>query len=160
MNLSITELPDYEVAFVRRIGSYFEQQNHWEKLMEWAAGNGLYPPYQHFIGISLDNPNLVESHLCRHDACVTLPDGFEKEKHKDVLFRKLAGGPYALYSFYGNPETLNEAYHHLYQQLLPASAYTPDFGRHTLEFNLNNPAEDPEGKCKVNLYVPIKNNQN
>ena len=156
MNIVIKELPEYEVAFIRRIGSYFEPQEHWGKLINWAINNGLYPPTQSFIGISLDNPDLVESNNCRHDACVTIHEGFEKEKHNEMQFKKLDGGQYALYQFYDVPEKLNLAYQFMFGQWLPNSDYEVDNNRYNLEFNMNNPAEDPEGKCKVDLYVPIK----
>jgi DNA gyrase inhibitor GyrI len=156
MNILIKELPETEVAFFRRTGSYFEPQEHWGKLIQWAISNGLYPPQQSFIGISLDNPDLVESKDCRHDACVTIPDGFDKEKHKDMKFKKLDGGQYALYSFYDTPEKLNFAYQYMFGEWLPNSDYNADFERFNLEFNMNNPSEDPEGKCKVDLFVPIK----
>ncbi|WP_044642711.1 AraC family transcriptional regulator [Risungbinella massiliensis] len=157
MKIVIKELPEIEVAFMRRTGSYFEPQVHWIKLTQWAVQNGLYPPHQSFIGISLDNPDLVENNLCRHDACVTLPKGFEKEKHHDVQFKNLDGGLYTVYPFYDTPEKLNAAYQYMFGQWLPNSDFDPDYDRHTLEFNLINPAEDPEGKCKVDLFVPIKN---
>ncbi|MEK4029195.1 MULTISPECIES: GyrI-like domain-containing protein [Bacillaceae] len=156
MNIKIKELPGFDVAFIRRTGSYFEPQEHWGKLIDWAANNGLFPPKQSFIGISLDNPSIVESHSCRHDACVTIPQDFETEKHKQVQFRKLAGGVYAVYSFCDAPEKLNAAYQYMFEDWLPRSVYQADYERHNLEFNLNNPAEDPEGKCKVDLYVPIR----
>ncbi len=156
INISMKDLPEYEVAFIRRKGSYFEPQDHWGKLIDWAAGNGLFPPNQVFIGISLDNPEFVESHNCRHDACVTIPEGFDKSKHKNMQFKKLDGGQYVLYPFYDAPEKLNFSYQYMYEQWLPNSEYDADFNRYNLEFNLNNPADDPEGKCKVNLFVPIK----
>lgn len=159
MNIVIKELPEYEVAFFRRIGSYFDSApEHWGKLINWAVRNGLYPPEQSFIGISLDNPDLVESHQCRHDACVTMPEGFEKEKHHDdgIQFRKLAGGLYAVYPFYDTAEKLNLAYKYMYGEWLANSDYDADYDRDNLEFNLNNPSEDPEGKCRVDLFVPIK----
>jgi DNA gyrase inhibitor GyrI len=159
MNISIRELPEYEVAFFRRFGSYFEPApDHWGKLMSWAVRNSLYPPKQCIIGISLDNPNLVESENCRHDACVTIPEGFEKEKHHDdgIQFRKLAGGLYAVYPFYDKPDRLNHAYQFIYEEWLTNSDYVADYIRENLEFNLNNPSEDPEGKCRVDLFVPIK----
>ncbi|WP_113928863.1 GyrI-like domain-containing protein [Bacillus sp. P14.5] len=157
MNITVKELPQSEVAYIRRVGSYFEPQEHWGSLMHWAFKNDLYPPRQNFIGISLDNPDLVESNNCRHDACVTIPEGFHKEKHHEMLFKKLDGGQYALYPFYDVPEKLNNAYQYMYGQWLPDSGFEVDFHRHNLEFNMNNPAEDPEGKCKVDLFVPIKN---
>jgi DNA gyrase inhibitor GyrI len=158
MIISIKELPEYEVAFIRRFGSYFEpEQEHWGKLMSWALRNSLYPPKQSFIGISLDNPDLVKSINCRHDACVTIPEDFEKEKHQDdgIQFRRLAGGLYALYPFYDTPEKLNLAYQFIYKDWLENSDYHADYDRENLEFNLNNPSENPEGKCRVDLYVPI-----
>lgn len=76
MKVIIKNLPSLEVAFIRRTGSYFEPQDHWGKLLNWSIENKLYPLEQSFIGISLDNPELVASHMCRHDACVTIPKNF------------------------------------------------------------------------------------
>lgn len=156
MDIKIKQLPENEVAFIRCTGSYFEPQEHWGRLVNWAMNNGLFPPQQFFIGISLDNPDVVESRNCRHDACITLPEGFQTDKHKEIEFKTLDGGLYAMYSFYDVPERLNAAYQYVFRKWLPQSIYQADYDRHNLEFNLNNPAEDPEGKCKVNLYVPIK----
>lgn len=156
MKIEIKALPEFEVAFFRRTGSYFEPQDHWEKLMSWAFGNGLFPPHQSFIGISLDNPDLVEAQNCRHDACVTLPGGFDKEKHNDIDYKKIEGGRYALYRFYDSPDKLNLVYQYVFGEWLPTSNYEADFDRNNLEFSMNNPSEDPEGKAKVDLYVPIK----
>ncbi|MGG0177618.1 AraC family transcriptional regulator [Gottfriedia acidiceleris] len=157
MNILIKELPEYEVAYFRRYGSYFEPNGeHWDKLLNWAINNGLFPPQQSFIGISLDNPDLVESHNCRHDACVTIPDRFDKENHENIEFRKLAGGLYALYQYYDSPSMLNSGYKFIYEQWLPNSDFEADYERYNLEFNMNNPAEDPNGKAKVHLFVPVK----
>lgn len=155
MNIVIKQLPECEVAFIRRIGSYFEPQDHWGNLTDWAIKNGLFPPQQSFIGISLDNPDLVESINCRHDACVTIPEGFDKEKHHDMQFKKLDGGQYALYQFYDIPEKFNSAYKYMFVEWLPNSDYEADYDRYNLEFGMNNPWEDPEGKLKIDLYVPI-----
>ncbi|TDL60873.1 AraC family transcriptional regulator [Rhodococcus qingshengii] len=156
MRIVIKGLPEYEVAFVRRTGSYFEPQDHWGKLMHWANKNGIFPTHQSFIGISLDNPDFVESNNCRHDACVTIPEGFEKEKHNNMQFKKIDGGQYALYQFYDKPEKLNLAYKYMFGQWLQNSDYDADYDRYNLEFGMNNPWEDPEGKLNVDLFVPIK----
>ncbi|WP_264737387.1 AraC family transcriptional regulator [Cytobacillus firmus] len=156
MEIIVKKLPETEVAFIRRTGSYFEPQDHWGSLISWASSNNLIPPQQSFIGISLDNPNQVENKDCRHDACVTIPEGFDKEKHKEIKFKKLDGGVYALYPFYDTPDKLHNAYQYMFGEWLPNSGYDPDYDRLNLEFNLNNPAEDTEGKCRVDLFVPIK----
>ena len=156
MNISIEKLPKFEVGFIRRIGRYDEPQEHWGQLINWALENSLFPPEQSFIGISLDNPQFVEPSHCRHDACVTIPEGFEKDRHKNMQFKEIDGGLYALFPFYDVPEQLNSAYQYMYGQWLSSNEeYEADFTRDNLEFNRNNPAEDPDGKCKVDLFVPI-----
>ncbi|MED3427427.1 GyrI-like domain-containing protein, partial [Bacillus thuringiensis] len=115
-----------------------------------------YPPEQSFIGISLDNPELVASHKCRHDACVTIPENFDKEKYHDVQFKRLDGGTYGLYQFYDEPHKLSEAYQYMYAEWLLNSEYGADYDRDNLEFCLNNLAEDLEGKLKVDLFVALK----
>jgi len=155
MNISIEELPEYEIAYVRHVGSYLDTHIAWRNLGEWTAKHRLYPPNQYFIGISLDDPNTTEENECRYDACVTLPQSFVKENHGDVQFRKLPGGLYGLYRFYDTIDKLGIAYQSIFGQWLPNSEFDPD-ERDCLEFCMNNPFEDPEGKAKVDLYVPIR----
>lgn len=155
MNISIKVLPDYEVAFVRHIGSYLDTSKAWESIGAWAWKNGFLPPEQYFIGISLDDPNSTEENECRYDACVTIPQSFKIENHSGVQFRILPGGLYGLYSFYDTIDKLAIAYQSIFGQWLPNSEYDPD-ERHCLEFCMNNPLEDQERKAKVDLYIPIK----
>ncbi|KAF0817574.1 Transcriptional regulator, AraC family [Bacillus sp. ZZV12-4809] len=125
-------------------------------MISWASTNGLFPLAESFIGISLDNPELVESNNCRHDACITIPEGFDKKGDKQIMFKKPAAGDDAIYPFYDASDKLRYAYQYMFREWLPISEYDPDYDRHNLEFNLNNPAEDTEGKCRVDLYVPVK----
>lgn len=155
MNIAIKELSSYRVAFVRHVGSYLDTHHAWGQLGSWAARHQLFPPEQSFLGISLDDPSVVEEYACRYDACVTLPDGFDQDAHPEMQFKTLPGGLYALYQFYDTIEKFGITYQSIYGQWLPNSEYDPD-DRHCLEFMMNNPAEDPEGKCKVDLYIPIR----
>ncbi|GKS13051.1 AraC family transcriptional regulator [Paenibacillus chitinolyticus] len=155
MNVTLKELPDLEVAFVRHTGSYLETGRAWETLGSWAGRNGLTPERQQFIGISLDDPSLVDEFACRYDACVTLPPGFEREGHTGVSFKKLEGGSYGRYAFYDTVDKLALAYANLYGNWLPRSGYEAD-DRYALEFCMNDPFRDPEGKAKVDLYIPVR----
>ncbi|MCD9021421.1 AraC family transcriptional regulator [Cohnella silvisoli] len=155
MNITIKELPSYEVAFVRHVGSYLDTWEAWDKLGQWAAHHELHPTSCFFIGISLDDPSNVEEYACRYDACVTVPEGFRKDQHPDIQYKQLSGGLYALHSFYDTIDKLAIAYQSLYVQWLPGSEYEAD-NRHCLEFCMNNPKQDPEGKAKVDLYVPVR----
>lgn len=156
MKITIHELPNVEVAFVRHVGSYAHTYHAWGKLGEWAGENRLFPPDRQYIGISLDDPAVVDELACRYDACITLPPEFNRNGHiEGIQFAAIPGGTYAMYSFYDTPDQLTIAYTSLYGQWLPNSEYDPD-DRHCLEFCMNNPKDDPEGKCKVDLYVPVK----
>lgn len=155
MNISIKELPDLEVGYVRHIGSYLDTYLAWGKLGEWAGKNNLFPPAQYYIGVSLDDPSTTEEHACRYDACVTIPESFNKLVVSEVQYKILPGGLYGLYSFYDTVDKLAITYHSVYGQWLPNSDYEPD-DRYCLEFCMNNPSDDPEGKAKIDLYIPIK----
>lgn len=155
MNISVKELREFEVAFVRHVGSYLETSHIWRKLGIWAEKNELRPPEQYFIGISLDDPSMVDEYACRYDACVTIPKEFDKVDQTDVQFKTLPGGLYALYHFYDTVDKLGITYQSLFGQWLPNSEYDPD-DRPCLEFCMNNPLHDPEGKAKIDLYIPIK----
>lgn len=159
MNISFKELPDYEVAYVRHVGSYLEAFHAWSKLGEWSDKNRLYPPEQYFIGISLDDPNTVDEYACRYDACVTIPKDFHKDDSDGIQYKILKGGTYALYQFYDTVDKLAIAYQSIFGQWLPNSEYDAD-DKPCLEFCMNNPATDPEGKAKIDLYIPIKKGNN
>lgn len=154
LNIEVKELPSYNVAFVRHIGSYLETHKAWGALGKWVQSNNI-PPTEYFIGISLDDPSVTEEHACRYDACITLPEGFSTEDDSSIAFKTLSGGLYALYKFYDTIDKLAIAYQSIYGGWLPDSTYEPD-DRHALEFCMNDPCADPEGKAKVDLYIPIK----
>ncbi|MCM3699353.1 GyrI-like domain-containing protein [Paenibacillus macerans] len=156
MNVIMKELPDFEVAYVRHVGSYLETYKAWAQLGEWAGQNGLFPPEHSFIGISLDDPAATEEFACRYDACVTVPDKLNREDAPpEVQFRTLPGGLYAMFYFYDTLDKFAILYQSIFGGWLPSSEYDPD-DRDCLEFSMNNPADDPEGKAKVELYVPVK----
>ncbi|MFC4102315.1 AraC family transcriptional regulator [Paenibacillus xanthanilyticus] len=157
MNIDVTELPSYHVAYVTHVGSYLDTYKAWGTLGAWAQQHRLFPPEQQFIGVSLDDPSLVDEYACRYEACVTLPEALLAAGSGDpnVAFQTLPGGLYARYTFYDTIDKFALAYQSVYGGWLPRSGYEPD-DRHALEFSLNNPASDPEGKARVDLYVPIR----
>ncbi|MGG6310421.1 AraC family transcriptional regulator [Paenibacillus macerans] len=156
MQVTIEELPQMEVAYVRHVGSYLETYRAWEQLGAWAAEQGLFPPEQSFIGISLDDPGVTEEEACRYDTCVTVPGTLSHEDAPpEVQFKELPGGLYAKFCFYDTLDKFALFYQNIFGGWLPDSDYDPD-DRHCLEFAMNDPARDPEGKAKVDLYIPIK----
>ncbi|MFD1909736.1 GyrI-like domain-containing protein [Paenibacillus rhizoplanae] len=81
---------------------------------------------------------------------------FEQEaRREEVEYKNLSGGLYAVYSYYDTVDRFVLAYDTMFSVWLPRSGYEAD-DRPCLEFCLNNPAQDPQGKCRVDLYVPIR----
>ncbi|MEK3661311.1 AraC family transcriptional regulator [Paenibacillus sp. FSL F4-0236] len=154
MNIEVKELPSYQVAYVRHVGSYLETYKAWATLSKWVAKNNL-PATEYFIGISLDDPSATDEYSCRYDACITIPREFSIEGDSGISFQTLSGGLYARYQFYDTIDKFAIAYQSVYGQWLPNSEYEPD-DRYALEFCMNDPYTDPEGKAKVDLYIPIK----
>ncbi|WP_059045531.1 AraC family transcriptional regulator [Paenibacillus rubinfantis] len=156
MQATIEELPLMEVAYVRQVGSYLETYRAWAKLGMWAAQHGWFPPEQSFIGISLDDPAVTEEEVCRYDACVTVPNTLSRaDAPPEIQFQTLPGGRYAKFYFYDTTDKLALLYQSIFGNWLPDSEYDPD-DRYCLEFCMNDPALDPQGKAKVDLYIPIK----
>ncbi|UQZ34879.1 transcriptional regulator [Paenibacillus sp. PK3_47] len=154
--ITFRELPEYKVAYVRQAGSYLDTQETWSRIGQWAKRQGITPDNAYFIGISRDDPDLVEDQACRYDACVTLPDGFAQQDYEaSIEFATLPGGPCAVYSFYDTTDKLVLAYQQVFSNWLPHSGYEAD-DRPCLEFCLNDPAQDKEGKCRADLYIPVK----
>ncbi|MEK4324586.1 AraC family transcriptional regulator [Paenibacillus sp. FSL R7-0312] len=154
--VEIRQIPEMEVAYIRHIGSYLDTYSAWDKLSRWADQHGLHAGNQQFIGISLDDGDLVEESACRYDACVTVPEGFEQGAHRpQVEFKTVSGGMYAVYSYYDTVDKLVLAYDSMFSVWLPRSGYEAD-DRPCLEFCLNDPMKDQQGKCKVDLYIPIR----
>jgi AraC family transcriptional regulator len=154
MNIEVKELPSYQVAYVRHVGSYLETYQAWATLSKWVAKNNL-PSTEYYIGISLDDPSVTDEYSCRYDACITIPRELSIEGDSSILFKTLSGGLYARYQFYDTIDKFAIAYQSVYGQWLPNSDYEPD-DRHALEFCMNDPYTDPEGKAKVDLHIPIK----
>lgn len=154
--ITIKQIPDVAVAAVRHVGSYMETREAWNKLGEWVEQQGLTLYHPRYIGISLDDGNFVEEHVCKYDACVTVTEEVMNSRHPShIQFKTLSGGLYAVYRYYDTVENLVLAYQTVFGLWLPHSEYEAD-DRYCLEWCLNDPAKDPEGKLKVDLHIPIR----
>ena len=156
MNLIMVHLPDMRAAYLRQKGSYLDTAGLWMKLSEWAEARGLSPFRNQFFGISYDEPEIPDDRKT-YDTCVHLPEGFD-ESDTAARYRTVQGGDFLLYKFYDTPDRLALAYKEIVAEWLPASAYDLD-DRDFLEFSMNNPWSDPEGKCRCHLHVPVREKQ-
>ncbi len=156
MKLTMVHLPDMRAAYLRQKGSYLDTGKLWMRLSKWAETRGLSPLKNQFFGISYDQPDIPDDQKT-YDACICLPAGFD-ESDRGAGYRTVAGGDFLLYKFYDTPDRLALAYKEIVAEWLPASTYDLD-DRDFLEFSMNDPFSDPEGKCRCHLHVPVKMKQ-
>ena len=155
MSVKVIELPSRDIAYVQKRGDVMEARPAWDALLAWSAEKGLAGgPGVDFIGMS-DDPTLVPAEDLRFYACVTLPEGFEKESGP-VEYDRLDGGLHAVYDFYDRPERIVFAYGLVIKDWMPGSGYEQDPDRPCCEVNLNDPASDPEGKSRLRICVPVR----
>lgn len=155
MKVIIKDLPQMKVAYVRKTGSYIDGNiEHWNKLVSWAYSKNLFPSNSTFIGTALDNAYTTPEDECRHDACVTLPEGFKEEPSME--YKIIEGGLYGVYIFYDDVDKIPLAYTNIINSWLPDSGFKLDLiNRPFLDINRNNPNNDPEGKSRIDICIPI-----
>ena len=153
MNLTDVYLDDFQAAYLEEKGSYLDTGYLWKRLSDWAARNNLFPPEINYFGISFDEPDIPDDQKTLN-ACIKLPVGYKKTD-KEVLFKTIKGGRFLLYKFYDTNDRLALVYKDVVSEWLPSSKYELD-DRDFLEFVMNDPFSDPENKCKIDLYIPVK----
>ena len=156
MNVAVTILPDFHVAYMRNIGPYGPTQIPplWNKLMTWAKARDLVTPETLTLGISYDDPEVTPPEKCRYDACIVVPSEFRPEP--DVNVKDIPGGKYAVYKYTGTAAQIMEPWSRMFSQWLPSSGYQPD-DRPCFELYHADSMVDPaSGVFQCDLCVPVK----
>ncbi len=158
VKVEVREMPEMHVAYVRHIGPYKGDSALFEslfgKLCSWAGPRGLIrPPQTKFMSLYYDDPGITEEAKLRLDVCITVPEDVSVEG--DIGKMTVPGGKYAV----GHFELLSHEYENAWTAImggwLPESGYQCD-DRPCYELYLNDPKEHPEGKCIVDIHVPVK----
>ena len=157
-DVEVKELPDIEVAYVRHIGPYAGDAKLFEglfaKIMTGAGPRGLIRfPETLIMSVYHDDPNITDEAKLRTSICITVPK--ETKSDGEIGRMKIAGGTYAIARFEIFSNQYPEAWQSIYGGWLPDSGYQPDDGA-PFEIYRNDPREHPEGKCLVDICVPVK----
>lgn len=156
--IEVKEIPEMHVAYVRHIGPYKGDSALFEslfgKLCAWAGPRGLVRPSQtKFMGVYYDNPDVTDEAKLRVDVCITVPE--DTLVDGEIGKTTIPGGRYAIGHFELLPTEYEEAWGAIMGGWLPESGYQCD-DRPCFELYLNDPKEHPEGKCIVDIHVPVK----
>ncbi len=152
MNAGVKELPDYHVAYVRKMGPYDTGTQHAvSQLLQWAGPRGYLNSSPVFV-VYWDNPEVTPPAKCRLDACISVPAGTPPEGQ--IGLQLLRGGPYALCHFEIQADHFPQAWEDAYMWLVN-SGYESD-NRPCYELYHNNAMEHPEGKWIFDICIPLK----
>lgn len=156
--VSVKEMPEYTVAYVRHIGPYKGDGDLFEDLFNricrWAGPRDLLNfPETKFIAVYHDNPDITAEEKLRISICITVPEGTAADGEIGTM--KISGGKYAVARFELATDEYEAAWDAVYGEWLPGSGYQPD-DRLPYELYINDPEEHPERKCIVDICVPVK----
>jgi AraC family transcriptional regulator len=158
VKVDVKEIPEMHIAYVRHIGPYKGDSALFErlfgKLCAWAGPRGLIqPPETKFMSIYYDNPDVTEEAKLRVDVCMTVPE--ETSVDGEIGKTTVPGGQYAVGHFELLTTEYEDAWNAIMGGWLPESGYQCD-DRPCFELYLNDPKQHPEGKCLVDIHVPVK----
>lgn len=122
MDVTVTPLPAYRVAYLRHIGYGEGIAQTWQALHAWSEQQGFQGQRRHMFGISHDNPRETPIEQCRYDACVEVDDTLSLSG--DIGIQHIPAGTYACAAFRGTPEDIGPVWERLFTEWLPTSAYT------------------------------------
>ena len=153
MNAEVREMPEYKVAYIRKLGPYGPETcgQGFEELMSWAGPKGHLSACQVF-GVYWDNPEVTPPEKCRFDACISIPDGAATDG--PVGLQAIAGGPYAVCHFEIQVNDFTQAWEEAFAWLIDSGSEAAE--KPCYELYHNNGAEHPEGKWIFDICIPLK----
>lgn len=156
--IEVKDTPEMHVAYVRYIGPYAGDAalfaRLFERLFAWAGPRGLLRfPETKMLTIYHDSPDLTDPAKLRTDVCITVSP--ETRVDGEIGKSVIPAGKNAIAHFELKNDQYADAWNSIYGGWLPESGYQPD-DRPCFELYLNDPKDHPEGKCVVDIYVPVK----
>ncbi|MGM0890810.1 MAG: AraC family transcriptional regulator [Bacillota bacterium] len=148
MKFKVETLPNYRIAYMRRVGPYGPANIEvMEKLKKWANEKNLLKSAT-LLAIPQDNPETTHPENCRFDACIVISEDYQMDD--SMSERELSGGKYLIYEVKHTAEDIQKAYAYIFPSL-QVNGYQienkPIFERYTGDM-INNP------DCEI--CVPVK----
>lgn len=158
--ITIENLEDQKVAYVRHIGTYETLAKEYEgliqKLFAYAKMQHLLVEDQNWVfAMYHDNPEFVEESQFRTSLGLTIPKGIAVQDDGILGTMELKGGLYAVGHFQIQQEQYSDAWNYMYQEWLTGSGYVPR-NYNPFEVYRNDPNANESHIHEVDIYVPIE----
>jgi len=117
MNIEIENISFYRIAYIRQSGSYGQDNVQiMEKLKKWSKSNGLFNEQSIILGITHDNPKLVEPENCRYDTCLVISNDYCFSDNY-ISEGSILGGKYAVFKIRHTAEEVQKAWLAIFPEL-------------------------------------------
>lgn len=148
MKFKVETLPNYRIAYLRRVGPYGPANNEvMERLKKWAKEKSLLESAILFA-VPQDNPETTHPDHCRFDACIVISNAYQVD---DSVFEgEISGGTYLVYEVKHTAEEIQKAYSDIFTSL-HSSEYQLD-NKPIMEKYVSDMTDNPF--CEI--CVPIK----
>jgi len=157
LEVKVRHIAPATLAYIRHIGPYKGDtalfRRLFGQLFAWATPRGLMGPNASYLSLFQDNPNLTAAAKHRMEVALvvpadTAPDG-------EIGIKAMEGGLYATACVRIIIQDYPAQWDALVAEWLPGSGYQPDH-RPAMEFYLNNPDTDPEGRYHIEICLPVR----
>lgn len=153
MNVEVRELDSQRVCTLSSARGYVPEAIYeaWDKLIDWAASNGIKQEEQQRFAFAFDNPTVTPIDKCRYSASIVIDNSVQV--NPPFTSSEIPKGKYAVVYFMGKPEETLKAQLSIYSDWLPDSGFEPD-NFPMLEHYLNDARVD--GYIEMEIYVKLK----
>jgi AraC family transcriptional regulator len=158
--ITIENLEEKQVAYVRHTGTYKTLAKEYEGLMQTlfvhAKKQHLLANGQNWVlAMYHDNPEFGEESQFRTSLCLTVPENIRIQEDGILGRMKLEGGLYVVGHFQIQQKQYGDAWNYMYQEWITGSGYVPrDYN--PFEVYRNVPHADESSIHEVDIYVPIE----
>ena len=150
----IEKIPDLDVLFVRRVGSYSQAPwGAWDAMDRFIESEGLDKSKVRCFGIPHDDPQITAEDKLRYDACILSPGA----KAKGEIGREvIKGGKYAIFIHHGPYINLSETFNKIFLKWLPANKEQYDDSRSSFtEYLKTEFVKTDPSKLETMVFVPL-----
>lgn len=123
LDVKISTMPSFDVAYVRHKGYDRSIKTAWLKLQAWALKQNIDFSKQTMIGLHHSNPRFVDSSLCHYVACLELPKEHKYYRSGEIGVMKIPQTFCAVFMLKGVYGDLKKYMDVIYHEWLPSSDY-------------------------------------
>jgi len=153
MNIKVENVDEKSIAYLSSPRGYelASVYNTWDRLNQWAAGQGISDDFQIRFARCHDNPAITPEDKCRYDAAVVIDPSLQlAEPFKQTT---IPSGKYAIAYYKDVSDKINNFMSEICSGWLCSSGYEPD--NYPPLFNYLNVSKE-SNLVEMNVYIKLK----